>query len=188
MIVGGDDSSTALRQEIFAAWNFRGMKFCGFFNKFWISWHFNFPVRPKYYISRHWPKYYNLRHFSFAVVLNIDFFCAWVSSISGISEKVGIYARLNTFLSFFTHYFTKVLKTPEKLLSDSKILSFSSSEFHERSRKAKHKKYVCSLFFLRWVLKGFFSRHFDFVFWSRNFILWNFSFTVEPKKVFLAAY
>ena len=32
--------------------------------------------------------------------------------------------------------------------------------------------------------KRFFSRHFNFVFWSRNFILQHFNFAIELKKVF----
>ena len=60
----------------------------------------------------------------------LNFLCAWVSNIAGISGKAwNLNARLKTFLSFFTPYwFTEVLKTPKKIISSSKIFSTSSSE------------------------------------------------------------
>ena len=41
---------------------------------------FNFPIRPKYY---------NLRHFYFMVVLKIEILGSWVSNISEILGEVG---------------------------------------------------------------------------------------------------
>ena len=63
--------------EILAEWNFCCIFILRVFRT--ILWHFNFMVKPKYYISQHfnfavWPKYYNLQHFSFAVALKIEFF------------------------------------------------------------------------------------------------------------------
>ena len=83
------------------AWNFRDI-----LKHFWISWHFNFAVRPKYYISWHfnfadWPKYYNLRHFSFVVLF---FMCVsfqhfrnfWINMEPKCKLKIHFYLFLHT--------------------------------------------------------------------------------------------
>ena len=83
------------------AWNFRDI-----LKHFWISWHFNFAIRPKYYISWHfifanWPKYYNLRHFSFVVLF---FMCVsfqhfrnfWINMEPKCKLKVHFYLFLHT--------------------------------------------------------------------------------------------
>ena len=95
-------------------------------------------------------------------------------------------ARINTFLSFFTHHwFIKVLKSSEKkyFWAIFWISSFSSFELQESSRKAKHKKFF-SIVFPQMSFSRFFSRHFKFAIWSRNFILRHFNFAVELKKDF----
>ena len=80
--------------------------------------------------------------------------------------------------------FSKVLKTTKKHLSGSKIMSYSLSEFQENDRKAKHRKYIFEAFFFhRWVFKVFSSRHFNFAFSSKNFILQHFNFAVELKNI-----
>ena len=83
--------------------------------------HFNFTV---------WPKYYNLWHFSSAVVLRSKFFmCVYFQHFRYFGKSMEPKWWLNTFCLFFTHYwFTKVLKTPEKLLSGLEILSSLSFE------------------------------------------------------------
>ena len=56
---------------------------------------------------------------------------------------LSIFSRIHFYpsLYIFSHYwFTEVLKTPGKLISSSKISSFSSSEFQESSRRPNHKK------------------------------------------------
>ena len=141
----------------------RYFNFAGFFNNFWILRHLNLAVEPKYYISRHfnfavWTKYYNFRHFSFAVVSKIGFFmCVSFQHFRNFENIRYLIASLNTFLSCFTHqWFPKVLKVPENLLSGLEISLFSSSEFRESSRKAKHEKCIfVDGFFHRWVFQGF---------------------------------
>ena len=129
------------RKNHFKARNFHGMEFsrhfnfAGFFNNFWISQHFNFAFQSKYYISWHLyfavsPEYYNLGHFSFTVMLIIEFFmCVSFQRLRNFGENMERKCNLKYIFIFFTHHwFTKVLKLPEKLISGSKISSSSSSE------------------------------------------------------------
>ena len=113
-----------------------------------------------------------LRHFSFALECWKLIFVMCVH-FRNFGKSRSLKASLNIF--------SKVLKTPKKHLSGSKIMSYSLSEFQEHDRKAKHRKYIFEAFFFhRWV---FSSRHFNFAFWSKNFILQHFNFAVELKNI-----
>ena len=77
---------------------------------FWILRQFIFPVKPKYYIFWHanfavWPKYYNLRRFNLVVVFSkIIILWVWVSNILWISTKaLNLNANLNVSLSSFLY-------------------------------------------------------------------------------------
>ena len=99
-----------LRQQIFAAFQFRG-----FLGQYWILWYYDFAIQSKYFIS----------HFlNSTAVLKTEFLCEWVSSLSGI---LGIINKINANSSTFYIAFHSILhvistfyrsvKTPEKLLS-----------------------------------------------------------------------
>ena len=125
----------------------------------------NFAVQPKYYILRRfnfavWPKYNNLRHFSFPVALKIKLLmCSSCQYFKNFGKSRSLNSMLTTYLWFFTHHwFTKVSKTPEKLLSGL----FHHLHFHHVSfRKVPGKlniqiPIIVALFFYRCVFKGFF--------------------------------
>ena len=91
-------------------------------NKFWILWHFNVVVQPKYYMSQRfnfaiWPKYHNSGHFNCAVVLKIKFLiCMSLRYFRNFRKKQEslkcLKASLNTF--FDTHWIHKSIKSIRK--------------------------------------------------------------------------
>ena len=113
----------------------RHFNFAGFLNKFWISLHFKFAVKPKYYILRHfnfavWPKYYNLRFFNFVVVLKIEFFkCVRFQHFRNFEKSTEPKCKLKyVFTFFYTPLIHKSIKNTRKTFFLVQISSSSSSE------------------------------------------------------------
>ena len=85
--------------------------------------------------------------------------------------------------------FTQLILVLEQSLSRLFLLellevSRSVFPFIRKLKISLLKKYLQFAKFGEWKCI-FFSQHFNFAFWSRNFVLPNFSFTLELKKVFL---
>ena len=114
--------------------NFYGVKFLrhfnfgGFFNKFWISWHFNFAVQPKYYILRHFNfavlrKNYDSQHFNFVAALKIQFFmCVSFQHFRNFGKSMEPKWKLkDIFIFFLNTMIRKSIKTSKKILFGLKI-------------------------------------------------------------------